>query len=144
MVGPVDETSLAVYPTVLDRLSAEHARMMRPSVVESALEGMRRGGVALVHGGILGVLQATLPRGLDTLGGLDAMVGVAAMIAAVGAGEFATEARTIGSVSLGVWAFRRTDRLMTTARETHAAERAGDTISGEDDEDPILAVARQF
>lgn len=130
----------------LARLKNDHS-----SVLDRSLSSVRRTGVSIVNGVLMGILHSTLPRGLDTGVPIDAVTGVWASIAGVvSTSEHAQELQTLGAQNLGIYSFRKTHELLANVAfevRRRSPDILGDnsTFSGESDEvDPILRVARRL
>lgn len=114
--------------TGLSRLHASHGQSL-----------IRQGGEAVVVGGLLGAVNATVGLDYGTKKiPVDATLAVAAAGAAVilHRSGLSTEARNVMSSSLTVYAFRKVSAMMGKV------PASGTAVAGESDEDPIIAAAR--
>lgn len=137
----------------IERMTGDAMSTVRPSAAQlhGGLSSFRQGTESLATGLLLGALNST-DIGLDPKGiPVDGLLGVAGLLgSAIGAkSDMAPDARTIGGVSLGIFGFRMTTKLMTEKRL--AAGRAlpkhltfGAGVHGENaspSDDPIVRAA---
>jgi len=125
----------------VDRLQAAHtaASGIHP-YARAGLHTLRAGGTSLLTGGALGAIHGRW--GLDVKGypidGCTALLAAAAsLLLANDVDGLSVEARSVMSVSAGVFAFRKGEAW---AKSHKTAPAHGDTQDS--DEDPILAAAR--
>lgn len=126
----------------VNRLQAAHtvASGVNP-YVRSGLHTLRAGGTSLLTGATLGAVDAKF--GLDYKGyavdGIGALIAAAATLVLAGdADGLAIEARSVMSVTSGVFAYRKAKEWMDHRKSTPATHHGDET----EEEDPILAAAR--
>jgi hypothetical protein len=124
----------------VNRLQAAHtvANGIHP-YARAGLHTLRAGGTSLLTGGALGFIDGRwgLDRGKHPVDGYVALAAAAAtMLLANDPDGLGIEARSVMSVSAGIFAYRKT-KAFAEHRKSAPAHGEPDT-----DEDPILAAAR--
>lgn len=115
-----------------------------------ALSAFRQGSEGLATAAALAFVHVNNPGGLDVRGIPVDGVGGAGLLAAsvfMGHSELASDARNIGNDALTVWGFRKmtdffADRRAASGRALPAHLTPGNNMSGNVDNDPIVATAR--
>lgn len=125
----------------VNRLQAAHTVASGVSpYARAGLHTLRAGGTSLLTGGALGLIDGKWGldyRGKHPIDGYLALAAaVATMALATDVDGLAIEARSVMSVSAGIFAFRKGQAF---AAKHKSAEHHGDEVA---DEDPILAAAR--
>lgn len=120
-----------------DRYTAAMARVGASGVATAHV--VRQYGEAGITGMALAALAVHLPSGLDIGGKAPIDLGIALIGAGVAIGmpheDVATDARNIGAVAGGIYAFRQTGKYLATKLKAEGkALPAGGTFSGDDDE----------
>jgi hypothetical protein len=123
---------------------------------------VRKGAEAAVTGALLGAANAELKNGLDVQGKypIDGIVGVLGLLVeGYTRGPYAKTAGNAGAAALSIFAFRKGQQLWAEKKKQMGGGKTkvhgllnvnGDlddaaditTLSGESDEDPIIAAAR--
>jgi len=140
--------------------------MTRPESHESGGTAVRGGIESVLVGGVMGALEAELPEGLDIKGKapIDAIAGIAGLITAAAAGghEMSRDALNVGTVSMGIFSFRKTYALIAAKKALAGAPppkgslakahgpaaglpaKPGAKVHGDVGEDPIVAAAKNL
>jgi hypothetical protein len=132
--------------------SSQKMVQVRAHLIEGG-QTIRAVGEAGIVGGLLGAAHAELKNGLDIRGKypLDAIAaGVSAAGAIALAGHetgLATEARNVATSSMAIFSFRKTHDWMNAKKgggKATFSKMHGDGDMGAEDEDPIVAAAKNL
>jgi len=122
--------------------------------VESAGHGIRQYAESLLTGAVLGAVQAEGVTGLDVKGApLDGILAGAGFVGSIMLADdengLGHDARNVGASALSIFTFRKTEALLHEKKKL--ATMAGEGGEGDekvdlgaDEDDPIVAAARQL